>query len=330
MIRMYGADLIYYRKFNTFFQEGEENTSNLIYGEDTTAEYYLSGDVRAFLDISTYNWLFNAMGYEAQENINIFIGIEDFKCRFATLVGKTASETFDVPVTGNMLYNEFSGTIDIPEFYATINGEFNPQTLFVSNVQPEMKERSINSQFYKSLTYKTLLYPISGTLEGQLYQDEIYPNKVSGVLSGELSYHTFDNIENSPTWQIAPQVGDFFKLKIGEIEEEYEITQVFDKILTNSAGINPLLGKYVFQCAATRRAASHEEFNMTHTEEILDELNQVQLTGEIEPEHTPAYTKEKINCEKNEFNEITNSIAKNIYNYNSDNSDYTYGGYQDV
>ena len=31
-----------------------------------------------------------------------------------------------------------------------------------------------------------------------------------------------------------------------EIEEEYEITQVFDKILTNNAGINPLLGKYIF------------------------------------------------------------------------------------
>ena len=88
IIRIYGIDLIYFRKFNTFFQEDEANTANMIYGEDTTAEYYLSGMVRAFLNIETYNWQFNAMGFEANENITINIGIEDFRCRFASSIGK--------------------------------------------------------------------------------------------------------------------------------------------------------------------------------------------------------------------------------------------------
>ena len=73
MIRMYGVDLIYFRKFNTFFEDEENNKANLIYGEDTTAEYYISGLVRAFLNIESYNWQFNAMGFEANENITINI-----------------------------------------------------------------------------------------------------------------------------------------------------------------------------------------------------------------------------------------------------------------
>lgn len=61
IVRMYGVDLIYYRKFNTFFLEGEENKANHIYGEDTTAEFYVSGLVRGFLNIENYNWQFNMM-----------------------------------------------------------------------------------------------------------------------------------------------------------------------------------------------------------------------------------------------------------------------------
>ena len=78
MIKMYGVDLTYFRKFNTFFMQGEQNKANMIYGQDTTACYYFSGMVRAFLDVSSFNLLFNALGQEAQEQINLYIGIEDF------------------------------------------------------------------------------------------------------------------------------------------------------------------------------------------------------------------------------------------------------------
>lgn len=61
IIRIYGIDFAYFRKFNTFFQDAENNKSNLIYGEDTTAEYYISGLVRGFLQIDNYNWQFNMM-----------------------------------------------------------------------------------------------------------------------------------------------------------------------------------------------------------------------------------------------------------------------------
>jgi hypothetical protein len=31
IIRMYGVDLAYFRKFNTFFEDEEKNTANMIY-----------------------------------------------------------------------------------------------------------------------------------------------------------------------------------------------------------------------------------------------------------------------------------------------------------
>ena len=97
MIRLNGIELAYFRKYNTFFKEGGENHSNIIYGEDTTAEYYISADVRAFLNISKQDFAFNMMGYEAMEEIELFISVEDFRARFASLVGTVSSEIFVVP-----------------------------------------------------------------------------------------------------------------------------------------------------------------------------------------------------------------------------------------
>lgn len=335
MIKMYGLDLVYFRKFNTFFKDEEYNKANMIYGEDSTAEFYASGYVRAFLDISTYNWLFNSMGYEAQENINLYIGIEDFRARFATLFGKLKTERFYVPVTGNTRFNELTGIIDCPEFYATIYGKF-PDNLYAYNIYPIIQERPMNSTLYKSLTHKTTLYPLTGCLNGQLYLNDQYPMMCSGIISGDLTYHCYQNIEDSPAWQIAPQVGDFFNLKIGDIEQEYQIIQVFDRILQNQGGINPLLGKYIFQVQATRRNPSHEEFNdiqnqqkQISEEDILDELNSaVKQSTEQEETKIPNYAEQNQN-EKSELNKQSNNIANGIYDYKSekDEDHFTYGGY---
>lgn len=69
------------------------------------------------------------------EEIKIIIGIDDFRSRFATLVGKTGNEIFEVPVSGNMVQNEFHGTIDVPEFYATVEGPLT-DNLYISRYNP--------------------------------------------------------------------------------------------------------------------------------------------------------------------------------------------------
>lgn len=63
-----------------------------------------------------------------------------------------------------MVTNDFFGIIDCPEFYANIEGELT-DNLYLKNIVPIMQERSINSQFFKSITHITNLYPISGSLE---------------------------------------------------------------------------------------------------------------------------------------------------------------------
>ena len=161
MIRTNGIELAYFRKYNTFFKEGEENHSNIIYGEDTTAEYYLSADVRAFLNISKQDFAFNMMGYEAMEEIEIFISIEDFRARFTSLVGTVSSEMFVVPVHGDLLTNEYFGKIDIPEFYAEFYGTLPDDTRYLSGIYPETKERAMNSRFFKSVARISNLYPLT-------------------------------------------------------------------------------------------------------------------------------------------------------------------------
>lgn len=335
MIKMYGVDLTYFRKFNTFFMQGEQNKANMIYGQDTTACYYGSGVVRAFLDISSYNWMFNAMGYEAQEQITLYIGIEDFRARFATIFGKEKTQTFYVPVKGNMQFNELTGVIDTDEFYAPVYGRFDDH-LYAVNIYPTIAQRPINSQFYKSNTHKTTLYPLTGTLKGQLYPDQQYPLVCSGIISGDLTYHSFENIQNSPAWQLAPQVGDYFNFKVGDIQEEYQINQVIDRNLQNTGGINALLGTYIFQVSAVRRTPSHEQFtdttspqNQKSEDDILMELHHNAELNSVQQQEDILLDgyKENQECKDNKENKITNNVADHVYDYKNDMDDYVYGGY---
>ena len=84
----FGVDLVYFRRYNTFFKEGEENHANMVYGEDTTAQYYASGMIRAYVSVENMAWNFNQIGLEAVEQINIFLTIERFEQAFADRIRK--------------------------------------------------------------------------------------------------------------------------------------------------------------------------------------------------------------------------------------------------
>jgi hypothetical protein len=71
-----------------------------------------------------------------------------------------------------MITNEYSGTIDIPEFYAKIEGEL-PENLYIENALPEIRERAINSQFYQSINHITNIYPLSGRINPVNYMKMI-------------------------------------------------------------------------------------------------------------------------------------------------------------
>ena len=331
LISNFGCDLQYFRKYNTFFQDEEKNKANLIYGEDTTAEYYASGMIRSFVSVENMAWAFNQLGFENTEQVNIIISIENFSQIFAKTISQIETKYFEIPITGSTIFNEFTGSIEDEHFNASIYGTFDDH-LIVNKTHIKMIPKRINNSFYVSDNYNSDLYIISGNLEGQLKFDDCIPNLVSGIIEGELTYHNFENIENSETWNLAPQVGDYFKFITDTgIDEEWEITQVFDRMLTNKGGgLNPLLGKYIYQCTAVKRQQSYEE----NTEELegegkynpgmdIDEIFSNQIVSD-KKKYADQFTAKK---GKNKYNKKTNKLAQNAYDY-QDKSDTTYGGYQ--
>ena len=326
-ISNYGTDLQYFRKFNTFFKDEEENNSNLVYGEDTTAEYYASGMIRAFISVENMSWNFNNIGLESVEQVNIVISIENFEQAFSDQISKIETKYFEVPVSGNTINNELTGKITTPEFDADIYGTFQ-DNLIVKNVKPKLIDKKINNNFPFSHTYQHNSSEISGFLSGKLKHDDEIPFSVYGVLKGELTYHNRKNVEDSSTWNLAPQVGDYFKLSTSSgIDEEWEITQIYNKILTSKGGINPLLGKYIFNCSAVKRQASYEKYsNELEMREPDTDINEIFNAKNYENNESRNFSKNN-KTGKNKLNETTEVLGKNVFEYD-DQSDSTYGGYQ--
>lgn len=326
-ISNYGTDLQYFRKFNTFFKDEEENNSNLVYGEDTTAEYYASGMIRAFISVENMSWNFNNIGLESVEQVNIIISIENFEQAFSDQISKIETKYFEVPVSGNTINNELTGKITTPEFDADIYGTFQ-DNLIVKNVKPKLIDKKINNNFPFSHTYQHNSSEISGFLSGKLKHDDEIPFSVYGVLKGELTYHNRKNVEDSSTWNLAPQVGDYFKLSTSSgIDEEWEITQIYNKILTSKGGINPLLGKYIFNCSAVKRQASYEKYsNELEMREPDTDINEIFNAKNYENNESRNFSKNN-KTGKNKLNETTEVLGKNVFEYD-DQSDFTYGGYQ--
>ena len=326
-ISNYGTDLQYFRKFNTFFKDEEENNSNLVYGEDTTAEYYASGMIRAFISVENMSWNFNNIGLESVEQVNIVISIENFEQAFSDQISKIETKYFEVPVSGNTINNELTGKITTPEFDADIYGTFQ-DNLIVKNVKPKLIDKKINNNFPFSHTYQHNSSEISGFLSGKLKHDDEIPFSVYGVLKGELTYHNRKNVEDSSTWNLAPQVGDYFKLSTSSgIDEEWEITQIYNKILTSKGGINPLLGKYIFNCSAVKRQASYEKYsNELEMREPDTDINEIFNTKNYENNESRNFSNNN-KTGKNKLNETTEVLGKNVFEYD-DQSDSTYGGYQ--
>ena len=326
-ISNYGTDLQYFRKFNTFFKDEEENNSNLVYGEDTTAEYYASGMIRAFISVENMSWNFNNIGLESVEQVNIIISIENFEQAFSDQISKIETKYFEVPVSGNTINNELTGKITTPEFDADIYGTFQ-DNLIVKNVKPKLIDKKINNNFPFSHTYQHNSSEISGFLSGKLKHDDEIPFSVYGVLKGELTYHNRKNVEDSSTWNLAPQIGDYFKLSTSSgIDEEWEITQIYNKILTSKGGINPLLGKYIFNCSAVKRQASYEKYsNELEMREPDTDINEIFNAKNYENNESRNFSKNN-KTGKNKLNETTEVLGKNVFEYD-DQSDLTYGGYQ--
>jgi len=322
----YGVDLVYFRKYNTFFKDADENHANMIYGEDTTAEYYASGLIRAYVSVESMAWNFSQIGLDAVEQINIFLTIERFEQAFANKIGHVETRHFEVPISGNTINCEAVGEIVTPELQANVYTRFDDK-LHIFDTRVIMVDKEVDKSFYAPRKYDTAEYQVSGKLHGRLRYDDEKPLIVYGLLEGDLSFHNLKNIEDSETWQLAPQIGDYFSFQTSTgLSEQWEVSQVYDRNLTKS-GLNPLLGKYVYQVTAVKRVDSHEqnteELNYREPGEDIEEILG-DVSKQEKPEYSDNFTYEK---KKNKQNKLTNKLAKNIYDY-EDKSDQEYGGVQ--
>lgn len=326
----YGADLQYFRKYNTFFKddETEENHANLIYGEDTTAEFYASGMIRAYVSVENMAWNFNQIGLDGTEQINIFISIDNFEQAFQDKIAKVETRHFEVDVAGDTINQEVTGLIYCPEFEATVYAQFSEDDMKVHHSQIKLINKEVNPGFYKSIKYQHNESEISGDLIGKLKHDKIKAFDVHGTLQGDLTFHNSKNLEDAETWKrLAPQVGDYFRFSVKSgIEEEWEISNVYDKNLTK-AGLNPLLGKYIYQVSAVRRVSSFEK-NMPELDAKNPGEDLNEIFGDVSNSQSEImadqYKKKKGN---NVHNKKTNKLGHNIYGY-EDKADEEYGGIQ--
>jgi hypothetical protein len=159
-------------------------------------------------------------------------------------------------------------------------------------------------------TDRSVLGILSGGVDG--YIDVSGNGWVSGNISGDLTYFNDWAGNESPNWEISPQVGDFFRISFDEFNyEEYEVTQIRDRDL-NADGLNPLLSRYIWKLDCVRRDPSYE----------LDGSGNV--------------IEEAITSDKRHSSDLAETVSDDIFDYGTEEIDSVdsdpdqtsiYGGY---
>ena len=132
---------------------------------------------------------------------------------------------------------------------------------------------------------------------------DITKNILHGKIHGGVLFYNMDKIGKFIT-KIHPEVGDLITIDFPEENKEtYEITDCYDKQLTND-GISPLLGTYIWKCKARRYVNSNDNVEMNEADKRAEEKRKFERQVDAE-------------------------VIKTIARYD-DNEDAAYGGYDMV
>lgn len=127
LVNSYGIDVSYFRLKNNYFTQASGSV-NLVYGEDTVAEYYLSGAMTVFMEMHGDSFLLNKFGIETDADASVYFTIDDFTEQFKEQLGVTASFVADdIFVSGNF-ENEtgvLSGEYEYDGITYVTSGEYN-------------------------------------------------------------------------------------------------------------------------------------------------------------------------------------------------------------
>ena len=328
IIHQFGIDTVYMRNDLDFYESPSGTMANYTYGESTSSTYTLSADLIVYFASENDVFMMNGLGIQNDGSHKIYFMIDDFYEKFRDQIGTVTSGEFtDIPLyaeisigtgilSGNLSADEFdavtSGYIDFMGTTGEVSGYYNRGII--------AKYKAVNQLIYHPRYYRYDDRYISGdafgTFSGTI--DASGNGTLVGTASSELLYITGPTENTGPYWNIAPQVGDFFRIDfqsdnlpgyIGENHEEYEITQVNDRNLLDNE-TNPLLGTYVWICDIVRRDPSYENI----------------ITDQTEEEHTTSKLEENI-WHENISNSIFDYTKQDADNHDTVNMDNVYGGY---
>ena len=103
LIENFGIEATYFRHETKFpnsldLTPSGEGIENLIYGENTDPNYYLSGDMDIYIEVENDVFEMDKYGITPNENITIYFSVGDFNSRYASRLGGqrlfTGSKTF--------------------------------------------------------------------------------------------------------------------------------------------------------------------------------------------------------------------------------------------
>lgn len=289
-INHYGIPVTYFRYQTDFFASPSGTSCNYTYGETPVSNYTVSGDFNIYMNIQEDNPFLKKFGMSTAVNSEIYFMRDEFEEEFRDKLGTPTTNIFTSYISGNVINNEciLSGNIvnnDLSGYTSaytsvptgSITGDFG----FTFIRYP----KKYNDQIAYSPSF-TERY-VNGTLTGNLsgLVDISGNGIIAGYVSGALNYYNNIAVGNNPNFKIAPQPGDFIRLKEFDIDvdnnEEYEITEVMDKNLSPN-GINPLLKRYIWKCSITRRMPSHENvIGTTQQEKFTPNLSVYNNWSEI-------------------------------------------------
>jgi len=272
LIHSYGIDCVYFRKSSSFY-ETPSGVANYVYGEETTATFYLSAPMIVFMEMQGDAFLLNKFGIETEADASIYFTIDDFNEQFRDVIGTPTTGV----ITGEV-FGELSGNAGVLCGYVT-----NASVTGITHEDISI-ENGIDYQYIGSV--HSSLVPVNPDIKHPNYYDDsprfiigdvsgMIVNSIdlsgngvmSGLVSGSVGYYLPIPLNGNPVCTISPQVGDFFRVVLGdESFEDFEVSQINNRNLQVD-GLNPLLGHYIWRCSVIRRIASYENVSDDAVEE---------------------------------------------------------------
>jgi hypothetical protein len=138
LIENFGIESTYFRHDTKFPNTLDTTPSglgveNLIYGENTDPNYFLSGDMDIYIEVENDIFEMNKYGITPNENITIYFSVGEFNSKFASRLGNVVTLTKKNTFTTTISSTETSGfqqTISVP---FTVSGDFTGSSFLSSN-----------------------------------------------------------------------------------------------------------------------------------------------------------------------------------------------------